>query len=75
MFSKGILLQDDKWFSLGSNGEKNEMISATTFSYRDRSLYDEWCIVSESRFEKASSFEPFTMQVWWDMMKPKSNRL
>ncbi|KAI3683956.1 hypothetical protein L1987_84473 [Smallanthus sonchifolius] len=48
VFSKGILLQDDKvWFSLGSNGERNEMISATTFSYRQ---HDEWCILAESRF-------------------------
>ncbi|XP_076881462.1 uncharacterized protein LOC143529584 [Bidens hawaiensis] len=50
LFSKGILLQDDKvWFSLGSIGERNEMISATMFSYRNRSPHDKWCNVPESR--------------------------
>ncbi|XP_076945197.1 uncharacterized protein LOC143616169 [Bidens hawaiensis] len=55
LFSKGILLQDDKVsFSLGSNGERNEMISATMFSYRNRSPHDKWCNVPESRFEKVA---------------------
>ncbi|KAK1434626.1 hypothetical protein QVD17_00374 [Tagetes erecta] len=55
LLSKGLLLQDDKvWFSLGSNGERNEMISATTFSYRNNSPHDNWCIVPESRFQKVA---------------------
>ncbi|KAL9992834.1 putative protein kinase RLK-Pelle-CR4L family [Helianthus debilis subsp. tardiflorus] len=36
MFSKGILLQDAKVCAyIGSNGERSEMISATTFSYEN----------------------------------------
>ncbi|KAK9058889.1 hypothetical protein SSX86_023733 [Deinandra increscens subsp. villosa] len=54
LLSKGILLQDDKvWFSLGSNGERNEMLSARKFSYRNQSPH-KWCIVSESRFRKVA---------------------
>ncbi|KAK9060529.1 hypothetical protein SSX86_021233 [Deinandra increscens subsp. villosa] len=55
VFSNGVLLQDDKvCFSLGSNGERNEMISATTFSYRNSSPHNELCTLSESRFEKVA---------------------
>ncbi|KAK9058890.1 hypothetical protein SSX86_023734 [Deinandra increscens subsp. villosa] len=54
LLSKGVLLQDDKvWFSLGSNGERNEMLSARKFSYRNQSPH-KWCIVSESRFRKVA---------------------
>ncbi|KAM0012665.1 putative protein kinase RLK-Pelle-DLSV family [Helianthus debilis subsp. tardiflorus] len=54
LFSEGILLQDGKvWFWLGSNGERNEMISARRFSYRNRSLH-KWSVVSESRFKKVA---------------------
>nr|XP_043638913.1 uncharacterized protein LOC122610010 isoform X2 [Erigeron canadensis] len=54
IFSKGIILQDDKvWFSLGSNGERNEMISATKFSYINRSPH-KWKYVPESRFKKVA---------------------
>ncbi|KAF5767985.1 putative protein kinase RLK-Pelle-LRR-I-1 family [Helianthus annuus] len=54
LFSEGILLQDGKvWFWLGSNGERNEMISARKFSYRNRSLH-KWSVVSESRFKKVA---------------------
>ncbi|KAI3826034.1 hypothetical protein L1987_00076 [Smallanthus sonchifolius] len=53
-FSKGILLQDENvWFSLGSNGERNVMISSRKFSYRNRSPH-KWCVVSESRFQKVA---------------------
>ncbi|KAI3677336.1 hypothetical protein L1987_86961 [Smallanthus sonchifolius] len=54
MFSKGILLQDAKvLFSLGSNGERNEMISARMFSYKVRKLH-KWRSVEESRFRKVA---------------------
>ncbi|XP_071719550.1 uncharacterized protein [Rutidosis leptorrhynchoides] len=54
MLIKGILLQDEKtWFSIGINGEKNEMISATRFSYRNRSPHN-WQSLSESRFKKVA---------------------
>ncbi|KAL8263412.1 hypothetical protein R6Q59_024761 [Mikania micrantha] len=55
MFRKGILLQDDKvCFSVGCNGERNAMISATTFSYRNRIPHDKWYIIPESRFQKVA---------------------
>ncbi|XP_076940034.1 uncharacterized protein LOC143609052 [Bidens hawaiensis] len=54
MFSKGILLQDDKvLFSLGGSGGRNEMISSTKFSYINRSLHT-WKVVQESRFKKVA---------------------
>ncbi|KAI3743491.1 hypothetical protein L1987_61201 [Smallanthus sonchifolius] len=57
MFSKGILLQDDKvWFSLGSNGERNEMISAKRFSYKNH-LLRKWRSIPESRFPKVKPEE------------------
>ncbi|KAI3677324.1 hypothetical protein L1987_86949 [Smallanthus sonchifolius] len=56
-FSKGILLQDDKvWFSLGSNSERNEMISARKFSFINRSPH-KWKSVPESRFKKFAPSE------------------
>ncbi|GJW36960.1 kinase-like domain, phloem protein 2-like protein [Tanacetum coccineum] len=54
MFYKGILLQEDKlWFSLGSNGKRNEMISASKFSYIKRTPH-EWQSIPESRFKKVA---------------------
>ncbi|KAJ0511674.1 putative protein kinase RLK-Pelle-CrRLK1L-1 family [Helianthus annuus] len=54
MFTKGILLQDGKvWFSLGSKGERNELISAKRFSYKDHSLR-KWRSTPESRFQKVA---------------------
>ncbi|KAI3683954.1 hypothetical protein L1987_84471 [Smallanthus sonchifolius] len=48
MFCKGILLKDGKvWFSLGSNGERNEMISARKFLYKNRRSH-KWRSVQES---------------------------
>ncbi|KAI3677316.1 hypothetical protein L1987_86941 [Smallanthus sonchifolius] len=53
MLVKGILVQDGKvLFSLGSNGERNEMISARMFSYKNTSY--KWQSVPESRFRKAA---------------------
>ncbi|MFS7990780.1 hypothetical protein Hanom_Chr11g01062951 [Helianthus anomalus] len=50
MFSKGILLQDGKvLFSLGSNGERNEIISAQKFSFKNRQS-QKWRPLQESRF-------------------------
>ncbi|KAI7731910.1 hypothetical protein M8C21_027231 [Ambrosia artemisiifolia] len=54
MFSKGILLQDDKvLFSLGSNRERNEMVSAKRFSYKNP-LLRKWRSLPESRFPKVA---------------------
>ncbi|KAJ9559394.1 hypothetical protein OSB04_014008 [Centaurea solstitialis] len=50
MFCKGILLQEGNvWFSLNSTGERNEMISARKFSYKNRRLR-KWRSNPESRF-------------------------
>ncbi|GJV22164.1 kinase-like domain, phloem protein 2-like protein [Tanacetum coccineum] len=50
IFSKGILLQQDKvLLSFVSNGERNEMVSATMFSYIN-SCPHEWKSLRESRF-------------------------
>ncbi|XP_076950040.1 uncharacterized protein LOC143622920 [Bidens hawaiensis] len=54
MFSKGILLEDGKvFFSLGCNGERNEMISERTFLYKNR-MSQKWRHVHDSRFLKAA---------------------
>ncbi|KAK9063029.1 hypothetical protein SSX86_016899 [Deinandra increscens subsp. villosa] len=54
MFSKGTLLKDDKvWLSLGSKGERSEMISARNFSYKNRRLH-KWRSVQGSRFPKVA---------------------
>ncbi|KAK9068977.1 hypothetical protein SSX86_013093 [Deinandra increscens subsp. villosa] len=51
--SKGVLLQGGKTlFSLGSNGERSELISAKMFSYKNRNSR-KWLSVEESRFQKA----------------------
>ncbi|KAJ0485445.1 putative protein kinase RLK-Pelle-CR4L family [Helianthus annuus] len=50
--SKGILIQEGKvWFSLGSNGERNEIVSASHFSYENDCSH-KWSSVPESRFDK-----------------------
>ncbi|GJY21903.1 kinase-like domain, phloem protein 2-like protein [Tanacetum coccineum] len=50
IFSKGILLQQDKvLLSFHSDRERNEMVSATTFSYIG-SCPHEWKFLPESRF-------------------------
>ncbi|GJU10050.1 kinase-like domain, phloem protein 2-like protein [Tanacetum coccineum] len=50
IFSKGILLQQDKLLlSFVGNGERNEMVSATMFSYIN-SCPHEWKYLPESRF-------------------------
>ncbi|XP_071692439.1 uncharacterized protein [Rutidosis leptorrhynchoides] len=50
LFSKGILLHEDKvCFTFGCNGERNEMISARNFSYKNCSPH-EWRSVADSRF-------------------------
>ncbi|KAM0038585.1 putative protein kinase RLK-Pelle-CR4L family [Helianthus debilis subsp. tardiflorus] len=54
ILSKGILIQEDKvWFSLGSNGERNKMVSASEFSYKNR-WSRKWRSVPESRFAKVA---------------------
>ncbi|KAI3737955.1 hypothetical protein L2E82_27973 [Cichorium intybus] len=54
ILSKGIILQEGKvLFSLGSNGENNEMISARKFSYKNRWSY-KWRSIPKSRFHKVA---------------------
>ncbi|PWA84413.1 protein kinase-like domain, Phloem protein 2-like protein [Artemisia annua] len=48
IFSKGILLQQDKVLSFDGDGERNEMVSATMFSYNN-SCRREWKSLPESR--------------------------
>ncbi|KAK1426316.1 hypothetical protein QVD17_14987 [Tagetes erecta] len=55
MFYTGILLQDSKLlFSLGSNGERNELISARMFTYKNRTSH-KWQSDHESRFLKGKN--------------------
>ncbi|MFS8008569.1 putative phloem protein [Helianthus anomalus] len=50
--SKGMLIQEGKvWFSLRTNGERNEMVSASHFSYENDCSH-KWSSVPESRFDK-----------------------
>ncbi|KAK9050844.1 hypothetical protein SSX86_030187 [Deinandra increscens subsp. villosa] len=59
MFCKGILLRGKVCFSLGANGERNEMISARKFSYKNRwSL--KWQRIQISRFQKAAKMLDIT---------------
>ncbi|MFS7909301.1 putative protein kinase RLK-Pelle-CrRLK1L-1 family [Helianthus anomalus] len=54
IFSKGILLKDNKvWLSLGSNGERNELISARNFSYKNCSSL-KWRSIQDSRFPRVA---------------------
>ncbi|KAL7618475.1 hypothetical protein Lser_V15G01734 [Lactuca serriola] len=54
MLSEGILLQNGKvLFSLGNNGERNEMISARKLLYKHRRLH-KWPSVPESRFHEVA---------------------
>ncbi|KAL7618477.1 hypothetical protein Lser_V15G01736 [Lactuca serriola] len=50
MFSRGILLKEGK---VCGNGERNEMISATKFSYQHRWSH-KWRSIPESRFHKVA---------------------
>ncbi|XP_024984270.1 uncharacterized protein LOC112520203 [Cynara cardunculus var. scolymus] len=51
MFSQGILVQEGKvWFSFHGHGERNELISARMFSYKNRKSY-KWRSVPKSRFQ------------------------
>ncbi|GJZ09418.1 kinase-like domain, phloem protein 2-like protein, partial [Tanacetum coccineum] len=51
IFSNGILIQQDKvLLSFNGSGERNEMVSATMFSYINSCPY-EWKSLPESRFE------------------------
>ncbi|KAK9057851.1 hypothetical protein SSX86_022689 [Deinandra increscens subsp. villosa] len=60
MSNAGVLLHDGKvWLSLGSNGERNEMISARKFSYKNRRLL-KWQTVQISRFQKAAKMLDIT---------------
>nr|XP_043631039.1 receptor-like protein kinase ANXUR1 [Erigeron canadensis] len=50
VLNKGILLQEGKlWFLLGSNGERNEMISSKKLSYKNKRAHT-WRSIPQSRF-------------------------
>nr|XP_043617214.1 uncharacterized protein LOC122589040 [Erigeron canadensis] len=54
ILTNGILLQQGTvWFTLGANGERTEMISAMTFSYKNRSSR-KWQSIPKSRFKKVA---------------------
>ncbi|KAL8259772.1 hypothetical protein R6Q59_027725 [Mikania micrantha] len=53
MFSKGILLQKDKvCLSIRSNGDRNEMVSATMFSFENNLLHNKRIPIQASRFQR-----------------------
>ncbi|KAL8259761.1 hypothetical protein R6Q59_027714 [Mikania micrantha] len=53
MFSKGILLQKDKvCLSIRSNGDGNEMVSATMFSFKNNLLHNKRIPIQASRFQR-----------------------
>ncbi|XP_071734171.1 uncharacterized protein [Rutidosis leptorrhynchoides] len=52
IFHKGILLQQGKlWFFLSDNEERNEIVSARMFSYKNHKLH-KWRSVHKSRFQR-----------------------
>ncbi|CAH1442262.1 unnamed protein product [Lactuca virosa] len=54
MLLKGILIQEGNvWFSIGSNGKRDELISARKFSYKNR-LSHKWRSATKSRFHKVA---------------------
>ncbi|XP_071729546.1 uncharacterized protein [Rutidosis leptorrhynchoides] len=54
ILSRGIPLQKGKlWYSIGGDGERNEMISSRMFSYKNRWSH-RWRSIKESRFEKVA---------------------
>ncbi|KAI7746097.1 hypothetical protein M8C21_024662, partial [Ambrosia artemisiifolia] len=53
-FFKGIRLRNGKvCFSLSCNGERNELLSSTTFSYKDHRLH-KWRSTQKSRFQRVA---------------------
>ncbi|XP_023761497.1 uncharacterized protein LOC111909940 isoform X1 [Lactuca sativa] len=56
MLLKGILIQEGNvWFSIGSNGKRDELISARKFSYKNR-LSHKWRSATKSRLPSLSPF-------------------
>ncbi|CAI9284289.1 unnamed protein product [Lactuca saligna] len=53
LFSSGILLNNEKWFSISMDGSRNEMIPAKRFSYNDVSSL-KWRSIQKSRFPKVA---------------------
>ncbi|XP_052620147.1 uncharacterized protein LOC111908021 isoform X1 [Lactuca sativa] len=53
LLSSGMLLHNEKWFSISMDGARNEMASAKTFSYGDVSSV-KWKSVQKSRFPKVA---------------------
>ncbi|GJU73450.1 kinase-like domain, phloem protein 2-like protein [Tanacetum coccineum] len=64
IFSKGILLQQEKvLLSFEGNGERNEMVSATMFSY-ENSCRHAWKSLPDSRYKSKRSVERF-VKLWF----------
>lgn len=60
LLSKGIILQKGtEWFLVGANGERNQMISAWKFLYKQRQSY-KWGYVPYSRFQKVAEMLDFS---------------
>ncbi|KAI3506186.1 hypothetical protein L1887_28542 [Cichorium endivia] len=53
LFSSGIILNNEKWFSISMDGSRNEMIPAKRFSYKDVSSL-KWRSIQKSRFPKVA---------------------
>ncbi|KAI3506190.1 hypothetical protein L1887_28546 [Cichorium endivia] len=53
LFSSGIILNNEKWFSISTDGSRNEMISAKRFSYKYVSSL-KWRSIQKSRFPKVA---------------------
>ncbi|KAI3677184.1 hypothetical protein L1987_86806 [Smallanthus sonchifolius] len=60
-----------QWFWLGRNGERNEMISAKRFSYKNH-LLRKWRSIPESRFPKAEHEEIQKLKDVQQVLKSKS---
>ncbi|KAI3677186.1 hypothetical protein L1987_86808 [Smallanthus sonchifolius] len=66
-----ILALEFQWFWLGRNGERNEMISAKRFSYKNH-LLRKWRSIPESRFPKAEHEEIQKLKDIQQVLKSKS---
>ncbi|CAH1442237.1 unnamed protein product [Lactuca virosa] len=78
LLSTGIILQKGTmWFSVGANGERNEMISAWKFLYKQRQSH-KWKYVPHSRFQKVAEMLDFSnlkikMKIQTQLLSPGVN--
>nr|XP_043609302.1 uncharacterized protein LOC122581197 [Erigeron canadensis] len=71
MFNNGMLIQENNvWFSLGENGERNEMISARKFWYQRR-WSRKWRTVPQSRFPKVAEIQDISNLMIQIRIKPQ----